>query len=257
MLYPRHLRLSTIALTVLLGSMPRLSFAQQQDSAATPWGVGIAVASTKRPYTGSGNKTMVLPVLSYEGEYVRVAGAGIDLKLGSTGPLDFAFRTKFALGDGYKSSDAPILNGMVARKGSLWAGPAVTWNADFAKISFEVLADALRKSKGIEGKLGIERNLRAGPFVFTPHAAADFVDKKYVDYYYGVTDSQATLNRPTYEGKSTINFEGGLRTAYMFNRTNSLFVDLNATALGKGITDSPLVDRKVTPTVVLGYVYRF
>jgi outer membrane scaffolding protein for murein synthesis (MipA/OmpV family) len=199
----------------------------------------------------------VFPVLSYENDYVRLAGTAIDLKLGSVESLNFAFRTKFALGDGYQPGDAPILNGMATRRGSLWAGPAVVWTADFSKISLEVLADALRKSKSIEGKLGIERNLRAGPVVFTPHAAADFFDKKYVDYYYGVTTGQATSNRPAYEGRSTVNFEAGLRTAYMFDRTNSMFLDFNATALGKGITDSPLVDKKLAPSVVVGNMYRF
>ncbi len=211
----------------------------------------------KRPYAGAGTKTIGFPLLSFENEYVKLAGTGFDLKLASAGPINFSLHSNFALGDGYKSGDAPILNGMGDRKGSLWIGPAAQWDASFGKVSFEVLADALRKSKGIEGKLGVERNFRAGSIMFTPHLAVDFVDKKYVDYYYGVTASQATSNRPAYEGKSTVNIEGGLRTAFIFNPANSVFLDLGAKALGKGITDSPLVDRKVTPGAVLGYLHRF
>jgi len=33
--------------------------------------------------------------------------------------------------------------------------------------------------------------------------------------------------------------------------------DLDATRLGSGITDSPIVGRKVIPQVKLGYLYQF
>lgn len=245
-------------LTLLAGLSPHFAFAQQQQgSQATPWGIGLGVASTRRPYAGADNKTLAFPVLSFENQYVKVAGLGVDLKLGSAGPVDFSLRAAYALGAGYKSGDAPILNGMGDRKGSLWIGPAARWDAGFAKVSFEVLADALRKSDGLEARLGIEHDFRAGSVMFTPHAAAEFVDRKYVDYYYGVPVAQATPNRPAYDGKSTVNLDAGLRSAFLFDRANSVFLDLGAKALGKGITESPLVDRKVTPGAALGYLHRF
>ena len=253
----RHVPPASIAVALVAGSAPILASAQQAADAATPWGVGLAAASFQRPYAGAANKTIAFPALSFENDYIKLAGAGIDLKLFSAGPVNFALRTKYALGDGYKSGNAPILEGMADRKGSLWTGPAASWNNDVANVSVEVLADVLRKSKGVQGRLNLDHNLRAGSFVFTPHAAAVFLDKKYVDYYYGVAPSEARPNRPAYEGKSTVNLEGGFRTAYLFDAADSVFLDLSATALGKAITDSPLVDRKFTAGVVLGYLYRF
>ena len=120
-----------------------------------------------------------------------------------------------------------------------------------------MLGDALGKSKGVEARFGAEHDFRVDSFVFTPHVAAEFVDNKYVDYYYGVTAAEATANRAAYEGKSTVNLEAGLRAAFMIDPKNSVFVDGNAKALGKGITDSPLVDRKTTSSFAAGYIYRF
>ncbi len=256
-----HFRLVGSALAAASAALvlvPQLSMAQQQTGAvATPWAVGLGVATTQRPYAGDSSKTIPFPFVSYENDYFRIAGIGADLKLGAAGPLTFALRAKYAFADGYKSGDAPILAGMQDRKGSLWLGPAVQWKTDIAKLSFEVLGDVLGKSKGIEAKLGAEHDFRAGSFMFTPHVAAEFVDSKYVDYYYGVTASEATANRAAYEGKSTVNLEGGLRAAFMINPANSVFADAGAKALGKGITDSPLVDRKTTASFAVGYIYRF
>ena len=257
MLHPRIDRSLLAILTAAAAATPQLCVAQQQSPAATPWGLGIGVAAVKRPYTGADAKVIPFPLITYENAWVRFAGVGADLKLIEAGSIEFGLRARFALADGYKSGDAPILNGMADRKGSVWIGPEATWNSEYAKVSFELLSDALRKSKGIEGKLGVEHNFRAGSFVFAPHAAAAFVDKKYVDYYYGVSAAEANANRPAYEGKSTVNLEAGLRTTFMLDASNSLFVDLNATALGKGITDSPLVDHKVMPAALVGYLYRF
>jgi len=259
LLNPRQLRSALVAIPTALLLAPQLSMAQQQpqDASATPWALGLGVATSQRPYAGASSKTLPFPFVSYENDWFRIAGFGADLKLGSAGPLTFALRAKYSLGDGYKSGDAPILAGMQDRKGSLWLGPAVQWKTDIAKLSFEVLADTLGKSKGIEAKFGAEHDFRVGSFLLTPHAAAEFVDKKYVEYYYGVTAAEATANRPAYEGKSTVNLEAGLRAAFMIDRANSVFVDGGAKALGKGITDSPLVDRKVTAAFAAGYIHRF
>jgi outer membrane protein len=257
LIFHRHLHRSLLAATLVAGAAPHASFAQDPASASMPWSLGLGVATAQRPYAGTGNRTLGFPLVAYENDWVRLAGIGFDLKLTPTAPLSFALRARFALGDGYKAGDAPLLAGMGDRKGSLWVGPAVQWNTDLANVSFEVLGDALRRSKGIEGKLGLERGFRAGPFVFSPHAAADFLDRKAVDYYYGVSAAQATSARAAYAGRATVNLEGGLRTVFLFNPSNSLFLDVNATAYGKGITDSPLVDRQVAPGAVLGYAYRF
>ena len=252
----RRLRVALAASSALAVLAPLPSFAQEAGARA-PWALGLGVATSQRPYAGDSSKTIPFPFVSYENDWFRISGLGADVKLGSAGPVSFALRAKYNFADGYKSGDAPILNGMQDRKGSLWLGPAAQWHTDVAKLSFEVLGDVLGKSKGIEARLGAEHDFRVGSFLLTPHAAAEFVDKKYVDYYYGVTAAEATANRAAYEGRATVNLEAGLRAAFIIDPTSSVFVDAGARALGKGITDSPLVGRKTTGNLAAGYVYRF
>ena len=224
---------------------------------ATPWGLGMGVFTAQRAYAGADSKTVPLPLVTYENEVVRIAGVDADLKLGSTGPFRFVLRAKVALTDGYRSGDAPILNGMQRRGGSLWVGPSVQWNAGDATFWFEWLGDALGKSRGSQAKLGVDRDVYIGSFMLTPHLAAEFVDRHVVDYYYGVTVAEATSVRPAYDGRSTVNVEAGLRTSFAVNRSNIVFADIGVKALGNGITDSPLVGRKWATGIAVGYSYRF
>jgi len=252
----RSLLLSALA----LGAAPLVRAQPAVDQSAPPpsgWGLGIG-ASWQRPvYAGAENKTRVIPLISFENEYVRVLGLGADIKLPSAGPVSFSVRARYALGDGYESDDAPILAGMAERKPSFWLGGAVQWRTEYAKLSAEVAGDASSHSKGTEARLGVEHDFRFGRFMLTPRVAAVWRDAKYVDYYYGVRPEEATAGRPAYEGRATTNAEVGLRTFYGFSLHDGAFLDVSATALGSSIKDSPLVDRRTLPAVRLGYLYRF
>jgi len=251
----------SLRVTALLAACaaPVLSHAQAPEEQGPPsgWGLGLGVGWQRTPYKGVENKTRVLPVVNFENRWVRVMGPGLDVKLPSLGPVSFAVRAKYALGDGFEADDSTYFSGMEERKASVWLGGAALWRTDFAKLSFEALGDASSHSKGTELKFGIEQDFRAGRFMFTPRVAAIWRDKKYIDYYYGVRPEEAIPGRPAYEGVATTNTEVGLRTAYLIDRQQGLFLDLSATAFGAGIKDSPLIERRGVPGVRLGYLYRF
>lgn len=252
----RSLVLSAFALAAapLVWAQPA---ADQSPPPPAGWGLGIGAGWERPVYTGAENKTRVIPLISFENEYVRVLGLGAELKLGSAGPVSFGIRARYALGEGYESDDAAILNGMEERKPSFWLGGAVQWRTDYAKLTAEVSGDASSHSKGTEARLGVEHDFRFGRLMLTPRAVAVWRDAKYVDYYYGVRPEEATAVRAAYEGRATTNAELGLRTFYGLSPRDGVFVDLSATAVGSGIKDSPLVDRHVLPAVRLGYLYRF
>ena len=245
-----------------LDQPPAAAESQPQLSAdASRWGIGIAAGVKQQPYTGADTKTQGIPLVYYENRYLRMLGAGAELKLpkvelGSKSSLSFGLRAKYGLG-GYEPSDAPILEGMQERKGSVWLGAGVTWHNEIADVSAEWLGDASGKSKGQQFRLGVQRDFRAGNFTLTPRIEANWLDKKYVDYYYGVRAEESRPGRPAYLGSSTVNTEIGLRVGYAIDPHQSVFVDVSATQLGKQIKNSPLVDRSSQTAVSLGYLYRF
>jgi outer membrane protein len=228
------------------------------EAGASHWGLGVGASLKKSSYKGISNNNLVVPLVSYDSKWVHFFGNTLDAKLPSIGEFDFALRTQLAWGEGYKASRSPYLDGMDHRGGSIYLGGASTWHASFAQMSLQYLKDVSGNSHGGQLKFGIERSFNVGRSCqITPHASVTNLDSKYVDYYYGVRQSEATSGRPAYEGKSTTETEVGVRLVYLLASNQRLILDVNDTHWGSGVSKSPLVDRTSTPGLLLGYTYAF
>jgi outer membrane protein len=251
-------KLSLIAAVALSAAWAPTAFAQdtQSKDGSGQWALGIGAVVLDKPYREFGREVKPLPLVSYENKWISATVPTFDIKAYSTETFSLRLRARWS-GDGYEAKDSPVLTGMDERKSSLWAGGAVTWKTDFANLSGEVLADAMGNSKGTRAKLQIDRRFVAGKFGFTPRMSAEWVDAKYVNYYYGVQQSEVQAGRALYEGKATMNTQFGLRMDYSPTRHHSVFVDVGATRFGSSIKDSPLVGKTTGTTLALGYAYRF
>lgn len=259
---PRTIQHATAAAALALGLCTAAVAVAAPADEGSSWGLGVAAFSAQQPYTGIDREKRALPLISYENQYVRVFGPIVEFKaysvdLGGGQRLDLRVIGKYDF-SGYEAGDAPILSGMRERKSGFWAGGKVAWRTGVVDVTAEVLADASGKSKGRRANLGLEKNWRIGQhFMLTPRAGAAWVDKKYVDYYYGVAADEARAGRAAYVGKSGVNAELGLRGTYVVDAHHSMFLDVGVTKLAKKIKDSPLVDRATENRVGLGYLYRF
>ena len=260
-----------VALVVLLGGAVSSATAQQQGSGAqggpggeqgTQWGLGIGVIAKQDAYKGIDRETKAVPWLRFENEYLEFNGLGLEVKLpglqlGEGSQIKFGIVAKAEL-SGYEAKDAPILAGMAERKGGFWAGGKAEWENEFVDLSAEWTADASGHSKGRKFSLGVEKKWHLGEHTMVmPYVTAHWLDKKYVDYYYGVRAAEATAGRAAYVGKGGVNVDVGLRTMYRFDEHHSMLLDVGITRLAKEIKASPLVDRSRTSRVILGYMYSF
>ncbi len=220
----------------------------------TTWGLGGGVSYGKSPYKGYGSDVNPIPLVYFDDKWVNLYGNDLDLKLGHWDNVSVALRANYALGEGYDASDADILDGMQKRRGGLWAGPSIAWQTDFGTLSANYL---LAGNKGQRALLGFTKQFVDGDVTFSPYARVAWLNSQYVDYYYGVRDSEARPGRQAYEGESTYNVTAGLRIGYTLTPHQRLHLDANVTHLGSGITDSPLVGRSSVPKISLGYLYQF
>jgi outer membrane protein len=246
----------------LCSSMAALAAESEKSGSSSSWGLGMGAVSSQQPYTDIDRDSEVIPLIYFENEYVRVFGPTAEIKLpgldiNDAHQLDFSIVGEYD-SSGYDDDDARILDGMSDRKGGFWAGVKVEWENDLANVSAQWLADVSGNSKGQRLSLGLERSWNFGEHIMlTPRLTATWQDKKYVDYYFGVRESEARLDRAAYDGKSGINTEFGVRGNYMFDKHHSVFLDVQATSLSDEIKDSPLVDSSSENSVLFGYLYRF
>lgn len=261
-----RLAVSTLPNVILLAVATSAIAAQAAEPGtakpSSSWGLGVGAISSQQPYTGIDHDTKAIPLIYFENEYLRVFGPNAEVRLSQlqindTQPVDFSLVGQYDF-SGYDADDSRVFDGMSDRKSSFWAGAKVQWHTDLVNVHAEWLADVSGNSKGQRLNLGLERTWRLDDHItLTPHVTAMWQDKKYVDYYFGVRDSEARMDRAAYAGKSALNTELGVRGNYMFDKHHSLFLDIKATSLASEIKDSPLVDRSTENSALFGYLYRF
>ncbi|MGF7000789.1 MipA/OmpV family protein [Paraburkholderia sp. GAS32] len=220
----------------------------------THWGLGVGAGFEQAPYKGYGTKFSPIPLLFFDDKWVHAVGTTIDLKIGTWDHVSVALRGKYALGDGYKSSDAPILNGMQDRNGAFWFGPALAWRTGYGDLTGDFLTGG---NKGQMASLDFGKTFSFGKLSIEPHVGAEWLSRKYVDYYYGVRASEARPGRAAYNGTSTFDTSVGARFDYHFTRHQLVSFDIGVEHLGSGITNSPLVGKRYIPQGKIGYLYQF
>jgi len=223
-------------------------------SNVTHWGLGVGAGYEPSPYQQADRKYSAIPLIVFDDKWVHAFGTQIDFKVGQWNDLSVALRADFALGDGYKHSDSPILNGMPNHDGAFWYGPALAWNTEFGTLSADYL---LSGNKGQKANLAFSKSFETGRFSIEPHAGIEWLSAKYVNYYYGVQPSEVELDRPAYTGKASYDVTVGTRIGYHFTQHQSVSFDVGVSSLGSGIKDSPLVGRQYLPQVRIGYLYMF
>ncbi|WP_460078808.1 MipA/OmpV family protein [Pseudomonas sp. H3_H05] len=261
-----RLAVSTIPNVILLAVVSSAMTAQATEpetvEPSSSWGLGVGAISSQQPYTGIDRDNKAIPLIYFENEYLRVFGPNAEVKLSQleisdTQQIDFSLVGQYDF-SGYDADDSRVFDGMSDRKSSFWAGAKVQWHTNLVDVHAEWLADVSGNSKGQRFNLGLERTWRLGEHItLTPHVTAMWQDNKYVDYYFGVRDSEARIGRAAYAGKSALNSEFGIRGNYMFDQHHSVFLDIKATRFASEIKDSPLVDRSTENSALFGYLYRF
>lgn len=249
-------RFTSVALLTLANAVASTASAQGDAATASSWALGAGVNVTQKGYRDIDRDVLPLPLISYESKWISASVPTLDLKAYSGDTVSLRLRARYAR-DGYEVKDSPFLAGMADRKGSVWVGGAALWRPGFANFSAELLRDAAGHSKGTRAKLQLDRRIAFGAFGLTPRLGVEWLDRKFVDYYYGVRAAEVRTNRALYQGEASANIEAGLRFDYAFSRRHNVFTDVRFTRFGNAIKDSPLIEKSGQAGISLGYIYRF
>ncbi|MDR5777863.1 MipA/OmpV family protein [Caballeronia sp. LZ065] len=220
----------------------------------THWGLGAGVMVLRKPYQGDDASASPIPLFYFDDKWVSAIGTTLDLKLLQWHGIRVALRGRYALGDGYDSSDSSMLQGMSDRKAGFWFGPAVSWTSGLGTLSADVLTSG---NKGQQVNVRFGKAFAFGPFAVVPRIAAQWTSSNYVDYYFGVRPEEATAYRPAYRGTSAINEEVGMAFAWNLTRSQRVSLDLNVRYFGSSVADSPIVGRRFVPSATVAYLYQF
>lgn len=234
------------------------------------WGVGVA-AATLRDYAGSDNyRSHVLPFpwLVWRSERLHIGQGGTHGVLWRG--LDSELDLTLSLNPSARQSDNPLRAGMpkldplletgLRLRLDLWRDEASGWVVDAKLPLRRALAwdDGTLSGVGwhAEPGLSLGKNLTPGWF-WDVSAAANFVDRNYASYFYGVDPIYATTSRPAFRAEAGYGgWQLGSRLQYQHQRQRwNLFLRLEGLE-GARFADSPLVTTLHAGTVGIAWMYR-
>ncbi len=218
--------------------------------------VGAGAVISSKPYDGVDSKVYPVPIFGYEGErlYLRGISGGYRLfKRGgwSIGPM---LRPRF---EGYSSGDSSALAGMGSRNLTLDGGVDLSLRTKWGLFGVQFVTDLLGAHDGQELEASYTAMFPYAGFDFIPSVALRWHSDNLLDYYYGVTTSEARAGRPAYAPDDTISPAIRLAVRRELSSHWGLLLGFQYEWLDNEISDSPIVDDDTTLSLLLGATYTF
>jgi outer membrane protein len=243
-----------ILLTVLLSS-PALSQEKRGDAREQlePKGFlyGLGLSVNQEIYHGYDVRMTPLPILGYRGDNFRILGPFVSYDVLPLSDINITLQTAPRF-QGFDESDSYIFENMAKRKVSMDAGVGLTYEKQDWKIGLSTMFDVLSRSGGYEIKTNVSKVLRTGPIFFEPSISISYLDQQFVDYYYGVKDTEVNAYTYAYQGQSAVNSKLGLSISTPILLGGFTRFSVDYTFYDRSISDSPLVqdDRNVSARLI-------
>lgn len=100
------------------------------------------------------------------------------------------------------------------------------------------------------------------PFQLAPHLSLKLIigienlDRKFVDYYYGVKPEESSIYRPEYNGKSTVIYFARINPIISINNNFDLKTNFNVRKFGKEIKNFYTVSNDIEYSMMIGIAYK-
>lgn len=217
---------------------------------------GGALGLRREIYIDYDRRVIPLPVIGYRGEKLQVFGPFVRYELLRRDALSFNARLSPRFG-GFDESDSDIFEGMEDREFSMDVGLGMTYERNDWKIEAAGLRDLLDRSNGRELSLQLGRAFRLGSVFIEPTVGLSYLDRRHVDYYYGVDESEVASSRPAYDGKSARNTELGINFVSRSLLGGLTRISIENTWYDSAISDSPLTDADSSLSLIISFAKFF
>ena len=237
--------------------VPFVSHAQEPLESGTPdeplshWSLGIAAVLRDSEYAGEGNRSLVVPSLSYEGEWFYWRGATLGYRLARTerfslngfiaGRLDGIDADDFGVSElAERGIDRNLLED---RDHSADAGLSATWKGAAGELELDARADITGTSEGYQLAVDYRYPFHIGRVTVTPGVGATMLSDDMANYYYGTLDEEVARGVVDYKPGRAILPHVGVSVVVPFAKQWLFIGNAQLRSLPDEINDSPLVER--------------
>ncbi|WP_028771472.1 outer membrane protein OmpV [Shewanella waksmanii] len=218
---------------------------------------GAGGATGSEFYKGQDHKTGVYFNGGYHGEDFNADLAGINYRFFGDNNSGINFSAFVVANPGFDASDADILKGMKDRKISGDLGLNADIHLGRGTLSTKFQHDVTGVYDGYQADITYYHPMKLGFADFVPFAGVHYYSEKYINYYAGVSKSDATQDRAEYKGDAAFSYHAGY--ALVIPITDNLDITQSSahSHLSEELADSPLISSNNQWVTTLGVTYSF
>lgn len=220
-------------------------------------GLGFMGRLESSPYRSAGDRRDLLPLYLYEGErfFLRANAAGVRASGDETQGLELFVERRL---EGYPEDDIPdVMEGMAPRNSEADVGARYFWKHDRHLWDVSLRQDASGSSDGSELRASYGYAWRGQRWSLLPVVGVSWRSSKLNDYYFGVRDDEVTAERDAWSPGAGVDLNLGLYAKYRVLQNWSVIGGVQMTRYASEIRDSPLVDRSIKWSGMIGASYDF
>jgi outer membrane protein len=222
--------------------------------------IGAGPYMQTQPYNGVDGIILPTPVVFFDNSvvYARWMRAGVyflgDQKEDSAWGFSLTAQPRI---NSYKASDSTYLTGMSDKRSTIEGGVAFSASKDKAYIEILALTDVLSSHNTWTLNTEVGYKLELGKFSIYPSLLFNYQSSKFINYYYGVTPSEATASRPAYSSGGALQIGAQTYIEYPITDKLSVFGNIRADRLPSEATKSPIVTDNYMISGLVSLMYTF
>ena len=223
-------------------------------------GLGGGLRFGQDPYFAADNdderKLDLVPLYLYEGKYFFARGAAGGLHaINNDGiELNVLARYRFQKLDPGRNE---FYDGLEERRQTVDAGIQFRLSKSWGALTAEWLADVLDRHNGQQLQVAYRYNVIAGRWSISPFISWTYQDENLTDYYFGVSQAEATAERPEFSAGSSQWVSFGLNTAFHLSQRIVLFANVGFSGTDADVRQSPLIEESGVSQFFVGGTYAF
>ncbi len=222
--------------------------------------LGGGLRMGQNPYLASTNEDQrqldLVPLYLYEGEYLFARGTSAGLHLMRSDAFEINLYSRYRFQNLDPDSNA-YYEGLKPRRQTLDAGIELGIKQNWGELKLDWVTDMLGHHNGNEVRASYRYRMEAGPWSISPFIGWTWQNKSLTDYYFGVSESEATVERPAYAPGSARWISFGVNAAWQATDRIVWFGNVAFGGADSAITDSPLVEEDSFSSVFVGGTYLF
>jgi outer membrane protein len=222
--------------------------------------LGAGIRFGQSPYLASDSedqrKLDLIPLYLYEGKHLFARGVsgGVHLLRNDIFEVNLYTRYRFQKLD--PESNAFYL-GLEEREQSLDAGVQLGLTQNWGELNLDWVTDTLNRHNGNELRIAYRYRIDAGPWSVSPYIGWTWQDENLTNYYFGISEAEATAERPAYLPGASQWVSLGLNTAWQVSDRIVLFGNIGFGGADANVVDSPLTEEDSFSTAFVGGTYLF